>query len=157
MLSKELELTLNEAFRCATDNRHEFMTVEHLFLSLLKNDSAANILKSCGADISVLKRDLSEFIDSTPLVSEDAEDQSVRPTLGFQRVLQRAVFHVQSSGGKEVEGCNVLVAIFNEQESQSVYFLHAQSITRIDVVNVISHGTPTSACLLYTSPSPRDS
>jgi|TARA_B110000908_G_scaffold149284_1_gene182414 ATP-dependent Clp protease ATP-binding subunit ClpA len=145
MLSKELELTLNEAFRCATDNRHEFMTVEHLFLSLLKNDSAANILKSCGADISVLKRDLSEFIDSTPLVSEDAEDQSVRPTLGFQRVLQRAVFHVQSSGGKEVEGCNVLVAIFNEQESQSVYFLHAQSITRIDVVNVISHGTPTSA------------
>ena len=140
MLSKELELTLNDAFRCATEKRHEFMTVEHLFLALLENESAAGVLKSCGADIAVLKRDLDEFIDSTPLISLDNEDQSVRPTLGFQRVLQRAVFHVQSSGNKEVDGCNVLVAIFSEQESQSVYFLHAQNITRIDVVNVISHG-----------------
>lgn len=140
MLSKELELTLNDAFRCATEKRHEFMTVEHLFLALLENESAAGVLKSCGADITVLKRDLDEFIDSTPLISLDNEDQSVRPTLGFQRVLQRAVFHVQSSGNKEVDGCNVLVAIFSEQESQSVYFLHAQNITRIDVVNIISHG-----------------
>ena len=142
MLSKELELTLNDAFRCATEKRHEFMTVEHLFLALLENESAAGVLKSCGADIAVLKRDLDEFIDSTPLISLDNEDQSVRPTLGFQRVLQRAVFHVQSSGNKEVDGCNVLVAIFSEQESQSVYFLHAQNITRIDVVNIISHGVP---------------
>ena len=140
MLSKELELTLNDAFRCATEKRHEFMTVEHLFLALLENESAVGVLKSCGADIAVLKRDLEEFINSTPLISSDNEDQSVRPTLGFQRVLQRAVFHVQSSGNKEVDGCNILVAIFSEQESQSVYFLHAQNITRIDVVNVISHG-----------------
>jgi len=140
MLSKELELTLNDAYKYATEKRHEFMTVEHLFLVLLDNESAVSILKSCGADVEVLKKDLEEFIDATPQIEESDEDQSVRPTLGFQRVLQRAVFHVQSSGNKEVEGCNVLVAIFSEQESQSVYFLHAQSINRIDIVNVISHG-----------------
>jgi len=140
MLSKELELTLNDAYKCATEKRHEFMTVEHLFLALLDNESAVSILKSCGADTEALKKDLEEFIDATPQIEENGEDQSVRPTLGFQRVLQRAVFHVQSSGNKEVEGCNVLVAIFSEQESQSVYFLHAQSINRIDIVNIISHG-----------------
>lgn len=140
MLSKELELTLNDAYKVAAEKRHEFMTVEHLFLALLENESAVSILKSCGADTGMLKKDLEDFIDSTPLIEAENEDQSVKPTLGFQRVLQRAVFHVQSSGSKEVQGCNVLVAIFSEQESQSVYFLHSQSINRIDVVNVISHG-----------------
>lgn len=142
MLSKELELTLNDAYKVAAEKRHEFMTVEHLFLALLENESAVNILKSCGADTELLKKDLEEFIDSTPIIDPENDDQSVKPTLGFQRVLQRAVFHVQSSGNKEVQGCNVLVAIFSEQASQSVYFLHAQSINRIDVVNVISHGAP---------------
>jgi len=141
MLSKELELTLNDAYKVAAEKRHEFMTVEHLFLALLENESAVSILKSCGADTEMLKKDLEDFIDSTPLIEPESEDQSVKPTLGFQRVLQRAVFHVQSSGNKEVQGCNVLVAIFSEQESQSVYFLRAQSINRIDVVNIISHGT----------------
>ncbi len=141
MLSKELELTLNKAFRGASDKRHEFMTVEHLLLALLDNDSALSVLKSCGADLNSLRRDLDEFIESTtPLIPDDLDDKDTQPTLGFQRVLQRAVFHVQSSGNKEVQGANVLVAIFSEQESQAVYFLRLQNVARIDVVNYISHG-----------------
>ncbi len=141
MLSKELEQTLNDAFREARSRRHEFMTVEHLLLSLLDNNDAIRVLKACGAQISALRGDLVEFIDSTtPIIPEDEQDRETQPTLGFQRVLQRAVFHVQSSGKSEVSGANVLVAIFSEQESQAVYFLKTQSITRLDVVNFITHG-----------------
>lgn len=141
MLSKELESTLNNAFKGARSKRHEFMTVEHLLLALVDNDSAAGVLKACGADLSLLRQDLSDFVDSTtPLIPEDDEDRETQPTLGFQRVLQRAVFHVQSSGKNEVTGANVLVAIFSEQESQAVYYLKKQSVARIDVVNYITHG-----------------
>ena len=141
MLSKDLELTLNNAFKEARSKRHEFMTVEHLLLALLDNNAAAEVLNACAADITQLRRDLTEFIDSTtPLIPKEDEERETQPTLGFQRVLQRAVFHVQSSGKKEVTGANVLVAIFSEQESQAVFFLKQQSISRIDVVNFIAHG-----------------
>ncbi len=141
MLNRELEQTLNGAFKEARSKRHEFMTVEHLLLALLDNDAAAKVLDACGADASKLRRDLQDFVDSTtPLIPEDDLERETQPTLGFQRVLQRAVFHVQSSGKSEVTGANVLVAIFSEQESQAVYFLKQQGIARIDVVNYISHG-----------------
>jgi ATP-dependent Clp protease ATP-binding subunit ClpA len=141
MLSRDLEVTLNSAFKGASSRRHEFMTVEHLLLALLDNESAINVLKACGVDIVALRRDLNEFIDSTtPLIPTAEGARDTQPTLGFQRVLQRAVFHVQSSGKKEVNGENVLVAIFSEQESQAVYFLRLQSVARVDVVNYISHG-----------------
>ncbi|MFQ3170574.1 MAG: ATP-dependent Clp protease ATP-binding subunit ClpA [Oleispira sp.] len=141
MLNRELEQTLNDAFKEARVKRHEFMTVEHLLLSLLENDAALLVLNACGADIGKLRKDLKEFVDSTtPLIQEQDDERETQPTLGFQRVLQRAVFHVQSSGKSEVTGANVLVAIFSEQESQAVYFLKQQNIARIDVVNFISHG-----------------
>lgn len=141
MLSKDLELTLNEAFRNARDKRHEFMTVEHLLLALLDNESAVSVLKACGADLPRLREELNDFVDSTtPLIPSNDSERETQPTLGFQRVLQRAVFHVQSSGKKEVTGANVLVAIFSEQESQAVFVLKKQNIARIDVVNFISHG-----------------
>ena len=141
MLSKDLEQTLNEAFRGARSKRHEFMTVEHLLLALLDNNDAIRVLKACGADISGLRGDLVEFVDATtPLIPADEDDRDTQPTLGFQRVLQRAVFHVQSSGKSEVTGANVLVAIFSEQESQAVFFLKTQSVARLDVVNYITHG-----------------
>jgi len=141
MLSKELELTLNGAFKDARSKRHEFMTVEHLLLALIDNDSASAVLKACGTDLDALRKDLVEFVDSTtPLIPENDDDRETQPTLGFQRVLQRAVFHVQSSGNDEVTGANVLVAIFSEQESQAVYYLKQQNIARIDVVNFITHG-----------------
>ncbi|HDY82775.1 MAG TPA: ATP-dependent Clp protease ATP-binding subunit ClpA [Halieaceae bacterium] len=141
MLSKDLEQTLNDAFRGARAKRHEFMTVEHLLLALLDNNDAIRVLKACGADIGGLRGDLVEFVDATtPLIPEDEDDRDTQPTLGFQRVLQRAVFHVQSSGKSEVTGANVLVAIFSEQESQAVFFLKTQSVARLDVVNYITHG-----------------
>ncbi len=141
MLSRDLEMSLNLAFQSASERRHEFMTVEHLLLALLDNESAVNALHSCGANLASLRRDLDDFIDSTtPLIPENTDDRETQPTLGFQRVLQRAVFHVQSSGKKEVQGANVLVAIYSEQESQAVYFLRLQNISRLDVVNYISHG-----------------
>ncbi|CAH1041560.1 ATP-dependent Clp protease ATP-binding subunit ClpA [Halomonas sp. TD01] len=141
MLSKELELTLNTAFTVARSKRHEFMTVEHLLLALLDNASAVDVLKACGANLDKLRSDLQDFINSTtPLIPESQADRETQPTLGFQRVLQRAVFHVQSSGKSEVTGANVLVAIFSEQESQAVYFLKQQSVARVDAVNYIAHG-----------------
>lgn len=141
MLSRDLEVSLNLAFRDARAKRHEFMTVEHLLLALLDNESAVKVLKSCGGDIVILRRDLAQFVDeTTPKLGLKDTDRETQPTLGFQRVLQRAVFHVQSSGKKEVLGANVLVAIFSEQESQSVYFLKKQNINRLDIVNFISHG-----------------
>ncbi len=140
MLSKELEFTLNQAFKSAREKQHEFMTIEHLLLALLDNPAAAQVLRACGADIEALRRDIDGFLEeTTPLIMDD-EGRETQPTLGFQRVLQRAVFHVQSSEKKEVTGANVLVAIFSEQESQAVFFLDRQSITRLDVVNYISHG-----------------
>jgi len=142
MLSSELEFCLNEAFQRARDQRHEFMTVEHLLLALLDIPRVHEILKACNSNITELRRQLTEFIEEqTPLLPHD-DDTDVQPTLGFQRVLQRAVFHVQSSGKKEVTGTNVLVAIFSEKQSQAVYFLSLQDITRLDVVNFISHGMP---------------
>ena len=142
MLSSELEFCLNEAFQNAQERRHEFMTVEHLLLALLDIPKVHEILKACDADVGQLRRQLAEFIDeATPLMAVD-DDSDVQPTLGFQRVLQRAVFHVQSSGKKEVTGSNVLVAIFSEKQSQAVYFLSLQNVSRLDVVNYISHGLP---------------
>jgi ATP-dependent Clp protease ATP-binding subunit ClpA len=141
MLNKELEFTLNLAFKEAKEKRHEFMTVEHLLLSLLDNPAAGNVLQACDANIEALRRDLIEFIDeTTPRIPEEELDRETQPTLGFQRVLQRAVFHVQSAGKTEVTGANVLAAIFSEQESQAVYFLRRENITRLDVINYISHG-----------------
>ena len=141
MLSKDLESTLNDAFREARAKRHEFMTVEHLLLALLSNDAALKVLRNVGCDIDKLREDLSEYIETTtPLIPAGDAKRETQPTLGFQRVLQRAVFHGQSSGRKEVTGGNVLVAIFSERESQSVYYLKQQDIARIDVVNYIAHG-----------------
>ncbi|MDV3239851.1 MAG: ATP-dependent Clp protease ATP-binding subunit ClpA [Gammaproteobacteria bacterium] len=140
MLSKELEFTLNLAFKEAREKRHEFMTVEHLLLALLDNPAAAEVLRACGADMQALKRDLISFLEETTPVLPIQDARETQPTLGFQRVLQRAVFHVQSSGKKEVTGANVLVAIYSEQESQAVYFLNKQNVSRLDVVNYISHG-----------------
>ena len=140
MLNKELENALNQAFKRAREQLHEFMTVEHLLLALLDNPSAADILKACGADLNELRQDLITFLDETTPLLPSNEERETQPTLGFQRVLQRAVFHVQSSGKREVSGANVLVAIFSEQESQAVYFLKKQGISRLEVVNYISHG-----------------
>ena len=140
MLSKELEFTLNNAFKEARARRFEFMTVEHLLLALIDNPTAAQVLRACGGDLDGLRDELDSFVDeNTPLLDEN-DTRETQPTLGFQRVLQRAVFHVQSSGKKEVTGANVLVAIFGEQDSQTVYLLNKQNITRLDVVNYISHG-----------------
>ncbi|MEQ3638856.1 MAG: ATP-dependent Clp protease ATP-binding subunit ClpA [Alteromonas sp.] len=142
MLNKELEQTLNSAFVFAREHRHEFMTVEHLLLALLDNTAARDALKACGADVEAVKSELLSFVkDTTPLIlDEQLNERETQPTLGFQRVLQRAVFHVQSSGKDEVTGANVLVAIFSEQESQAVFILKKADVTRLDVVNYISHG-----------------
>ncbi|WOH38343.1 ATP-dependent Clp protease ATP-binding subunit ClpA [Thalassotalea fonticola] len=141
MLNKDLEISLNLAFRQAKDSRHEFMTVEHLLLALLENPEAVDAINACGGDINKLKMEILNFIgETTPVIPHGDEDRETQPTLGFQRVLQRAVFHVQSSGKTEVNGANVLVAIFSEQESQAAYFLKKSDITRLDIVNYISHG-----------------
>ncbi len=140
MLDKELELTLNKAFREARQKRHEFMTVEHLLLALTRNETAAEVLRACGADLPLLSRQLEEFIEANTPILPEGDTRDTQPTLGFQRVLQRAVFHVQSSGKKEVTGANVLVAIFGEQDSQAVYLLSQHDVARLDVVNYISHG-----------------
>jgi len=141
MLSTELEVTLNMAFKDARQKRHELMSVEHLLLSLLDNTSAVSVLGACGADIEKLRAELEEFLEATtPLIPQNENDRETQPTLGFQRVLQRSVFHVQSSGKKEVDGANVLVAIFSEQESHAVFLLNQQDVNRIDIVNFIAHG-----------------
>ncbi len=142
MLDKELEYTLNLAFREARAKRHEFVTVEHLLIALLENSSASEVLKACGANIARLRQNLVEFVDrTTPSIPSNIHDRDTQPTLGFQRVLQRAVFHVQSSGKTEVRGSNVLAAIFSEQESQSVYLLRQENVSRLDVTNYVSHGS----------------
>ena len=136
MLSKELEFTLNNAFKEARARRFEFMTVEHLLLALIDNPTAAQVLRACGGDLDSLRDELDSFVDeNTPLLDEN-DTRETQPTLGFQRVLQRAVFHVQSSGKKEVTGANVLVAIFGEQDSQTVYLLNKQNITPVSYTHL---------------------
>ncbi|MBK4784597.1 MAG: ATP-dependent Clp protease ATP-binding subunit ClpA [Pantoea sp. Pent] len=142
MLNQELELSLNMSFARAREHRHEFMTVEHLLLALLSNPSAREALEACTVDIAALRQELEAFIEqTTPVLPASEEERDTQPTLSFQRVLQRAVFHVQSSGRSEVSGANVLVAIFSEQESQAAYLLRKHEVSRLDVVNFISHGT----------------
>jgi ATP-dependent Clp protease ATP-binding subunit ClpA len=139
MIAQELEVSLHMAFMEARQKRHEFITVEHLLLAMLDNPSASEVLRACAANIEELRKLLTDFINEhTPVVSGDEVD--TQPTLGFQRVIQRAILHVQSSGKKEVTGANVLVAIFGEKDSHAVYFLHQKGVTRLDVVNYISHG-----------------
>ncbi len=140
MLSKELEITLNTAFKNAHDKRHEFITVEHLLLALLSDASAETVMKACGCDIAVLHKQLAQFIDETISLIPTGIQRDTQPTLGFQRVLQRAVFHVQASDKKEVTGANLFVAIFSEQDSHAVYLLNKQDISRLDVVNYLAHG-----------------
>ncbi|MBU1237422.1 MAG: ATP-dependent Clp protease ATP-binding subunit ClpA [Gammaproteobacteria bacterium] len=140
MIAQELEVSLHMAFVEARQKRHEFITVEHLLLTLLDNPSAADVLRACAVNIDELRRELTEFIDEhTPTVAGN-EEIDTQPTLGFQRVIQRAILHVQSSGKKEVTGANVLVAIFGEKDSHAVFFLQKQGVSRLDVVNFISHG-----------------
>lgn len=142
MLNQELELSLNMAFARAREHRHEFMTVEHLLLALLSNPSAREALEACSVDLVALRQELEAFIEqTTPVLPASEEERDTQHTLSFQRVLQRAVFHVQSSGRSEVTGANVLVAIFSEQESQAAYLLRKHEVSRLDVVNFISHGT----------------
>ena len=140
MIAQELEVSLHMAFMDARQKRHELITVEHLLLAMLDNPSASEVLNSCGANLDKLREDIAGHIEEhTPKVS-GKDDVDTQPTLGFQRVIQRAMLHVQSSGKKEVTGANVLVAIFGEKDSHAVYFLHQQGITRLDVVNFIAHG-----------------
>ncbi|WP_029685794.1 ATP-dependent Clp protease ATP-binding subunit ClpA [Tatumella saanichensis] len=141
MLNQELELSLNMAFARAREHHHEFMTVEHLLLALISNPAAREVLEACTVDLAVLRQELETFIEkTTPLLPDSDTERDTQPTLSFQRVLQRAVFHVQSSGRSEVTGANVLVAIFSEQESQAAYLLRKHEVSRLDVVNFISHG-----------------
>ncbi|HEY0198217.1 MAG TPA: ATP-dependent Clp protease ATP-binding subunit ClpA [Rhodanobacter sp.] len=140
MFSKDLEVTIGHCYKQAREQRHEFMTVEHLLLALTENQSALGALRACGADLPRLSAELERVIAETVPVLPQGDERDTQPTLGFQRVLQRAVYHVQSSGRKEVTGANVLVAIFGEKDSHAVYFMHQQEITRLDVVNYISHG-----------------
>jgi len=142
MIAQELEVSLHMAFVEARQQRHEFITVEHLLLALLDNPSAAEVLRACAANIDDLRKNLTGFIKENTPVVPGTDDIDTQPTLGFQRVIQRAIMHVQSTsnGKKEVTGANVLVAIFGEKDSHAVYYLHQQGITRLDVVNYISHG-----------------
>jgi ATP-dependent Clp protease ATP-binding subunit ClpA len=140
MLSQNLEQSLHRALALANERHHEYATLEHLLLSLTEDQDAAAVLRACGVDIDHLRRDLSQYIDEelSSLITSRTEES--KPTAGFQRVLQRAAIHVQSSGREEVTGANVLVAIFSERESHAVYFLQQQEMTRLDAVNYISHG-----------------
>ena len=142
MIAQELEVSLHMAFVEARQQRHEFITVEHLLLALIDNPSASEVLKACAANLDELRKNLDQFVrDNTPTVG-GTDEVDTQPTLGFQRVIQRAIMHVQSSGSgkKEVTGANVLVAIFGEKDSHAVYYLHQQGVTRLDVVNFIAHG-----------------
>ena len=145
MIAQELEVTLHMAFMDARQKRHEFISVEHLLLAMLDNPSAVEVLRACGAKIEDMREQLAKFIDEhTPKVA-GTDEVDTQPTLGFQRVIQRAILHVQSSGKKEVTGANVLVAVFGEKDSHAVYFLSQQGVTRLDIVNFISHGITKAA------------
>ncbi|MBX9635903.1 MAG: ATP-dependent Clp protease ATP-binding subunit ClpA, partial [Magnetospirillum sp.] len=140
MLSRNLEQSLHRALAYASERRHEYATLEHLLLALSEDQDAVAVLRACNVDIDRLRRDLTEFVDTslTDLVSPRGAEP--KPTAGFQRVVQRAAIHVQSSGREEVTGANVIVALFSERESHAVYFLQLQDMTRLDAVNYISHG-----------------
>src|SRR6476661_1646529 len=153
MIAQELEVSLHMAFVEARQKRHEFITVEHLLLALLDNPTAAEVLRSCGANMDELRKNLTQHItEQTPRIAADREVDT-QPTLGFQRVIQRAILHVQSSGKKEVTGANVLVAIFGEKEAHAVYFLNQRGVTRLDVVNYIAHGITKSPQNKQAKPS----
>ena len=153
MFSKDLEQTIGQCYKRAREARHEFMTVEHLLLALLENPSAQAVLKACGADLDRLRQDLEQAVETSVSRLADDDGRDTQPTLGFQRVLQRAVYHVQSSGKKEVTGANVLVAIFGEKDSHAVYYLNQQDVTRLDIVNYLSHGIAKSGDDGDASPS----
>ncbi len=140
MFSKELELSISQAYQEARKNRHEFLTVEHMLLALLDNASALSILSACGADCVALEKDIRKVLEDTVSLIKEGDNRDTQPTIGFQRVLQRALYHVQSAGKEEVLGANVLVAIFSEKDSYASYLLHRHDVTRLDVVNFISHG-----------------
>ena len=140
MIAQELEVSLHMAFMDARQKRHELITVEHLLMAMLDNPSASDVLKSCGANIDKLRADLTDHIEEHTPTVDGKDEVDTQPTLGFQRVIQRAMLHVQSSGKKEVTGANVLVAIFGEKDSHAVYFLHQEGIARLDIVNFIAHG-----------------
>src|SRR5210317_1618608 len=140
MFSKELEVTISQAYQEARNARHEFLTVEHLLLALLDNGAALSVLSACGADISGLETELRKALRDTVPVLGDEDSRDTQPTIGFQRVLQRALYHVQSAGKQEVIGSNVLVAIFSEKDSYAIYLLNKFDVTRLDVVDYISHG-----------------
>ncbi len=140
MFSKELEVSISQAYQEARESRHEFLTVEHMLLALFDNASALGILSACGADVAGLEQDIRKVLDDTVPVLEDEDNRDTQPTIGFQRVLQRALYHVQSAGKEEVLGANVLVAIFSEKDSYANYLLNRYEVSRLDVVNFISHG-----------------
>ncbi len=140
MIAQELEVSLHMAFMDARQKRHELITVEHLLLAMIDNPTAADVLRSCGANLDGLRTELANYIEEHTPTVDGTDEVDTQPTLGFQRVIQRAILHVQSSGKKEVTGANVLVAIYGEKDSHAVFFLHQQGVTRLDVVNFISHG-----------------
>ena len=140
MFSKDLEFAIGQCYKHAREARHEYMTVEHLLLALIDNPSAESVLKACGVDFQRLRADLEHAISTSVSTLPEGDARDTQATLGFQRVLQRAVYHVQSSGKTEVAGANVLVAIFGEKDSYAVYYLNQQGVTRLDVVNFLSHG-----------------
>ena len=140
MFSKELELSISQAYQEARERRHEFLTVEHMLLALLDNASALGVLSACGVDVASLEKEIRNVLEDTvPLLADD-DTRDTQPTIGFQRMLQRALYHVQSAGKEEVLGANVLVAIFSEKDSYASYLLNRHDVTRLDVVNYISHG-----------------
>jgi ATP-dependent Clp protease ATP-binding subunit ClpA len=145
--SRTLENTLRRALSFANDHRHEYVTLEHLLLSLIDDDDAAQVMSACKVDLDKLRFNLDAYLENEldSLVVTDRDQEEPRPTAGFQRVLQRAMLHVDSSGGREVTGANVLVALFSERESHAAYFLQEQDMTRYDAVNFISHGLPKRA------------
>ncbi|MCK5896450.1 MAG: AAA family ATPase, partial [Cocleimonas sp.] len=140
MLSAEVEYSINRLFTKARDKHHEFVTVEHLLLAMTSNPTAAEALRACGVDIPVLQTELESFIEESTPILLDEDSRETQPTLGFQRVIQRSVYHVQASGKGEVTGENILVAIFGEPESHAVYYLSRQNMSRLDLVNYVSHG-----------------
>ena len=140
MFSKELELSISQAYQEAREQRHEFLTVEHMLLALLDNASALSILSACEVDVATLEKEIGKVLEDTVPVLSDEDSRDTQPTIGFQRVLQRALYHVQSAGKAEVLGANVLVAIFSEKDSYANYLLNRHDVTRLDVINYISHG-----------------
>ena len=152
MIAQELEVSLHMAFVEARQQRHEFITVEHLLLALLDNPSAAEVLRACAASIDDLRKNLASFIKENTPVVPGTDEIDTQPTLGFQRVIQRAAIHVQSSGRNEVTGANVLVALFSERESYAVYFLQQQDMSRLDAVSFISHGVGKGGAATESAP-----